>query len=68
VITFVPVMSGPVFPTERGHPKPIDKDDRGDVHRENWGLRASRSAGNSSRIGGRKLNAAKLLMSSGLCL
>ena len=35
LITFVRVMFDPVLPTERGHPKASDEDDRGDVHREN---------------------------------
>ena len=67
-ITFVRVMPDPVFPTERGHPQARDENNRGDVHCEKRGVRASRSPGNSSMIGGRKLNAAKLLMSSGSCL
>jgi hypothetical protein len=61
-------MSGPVLPAESGHPKTVDEDDRADVHCENARERASFSPGNRSMIGGRKLNAAKLLMSSGSCL
>src|SRR6266480_4222560 len=64
-IAFVRVMFDPVLPTEGGHPKAGNKNNRGDVHCEKRGVRASRSPGNSSMIGGRKLNAAKLLMSSG---
>src|SRR5947207_11729250 len=60
-ITFVGVIFNPVLPTEGGHPKAGNKNDRGDVHCEKRGGRASRSPGNSSMIGGRKLNAAKLL-------
>src|SRR5437016_6054037 len=63
-ITFVRVTFNPVLPTEGGHPKTGNKNDRRDVHCEKRGVRASRSPGNSSMIGGRKLNAARLLMSS----
>src|SRR6266513_2331880 len=65
-VTFFRVMFDPVRPTERRHPKAGDKNNRGDVHRENAPERARFSPGKSS--GGRKLNAARLLMSSGLCL
>src|SRR6266849_2622049 len=65
-IAFLRVVLDPMLPTERGHPKAGDENNRGDVHRENAPERASFSPGNSS--GGRKLNAASLLMSSGLCL
>src|SRR6267378_3068571 len=65
-VTFFRVMFDPVLPTERRRPKAGDKNNRGDVHRENAPERASFSPGKSS--GGRKLNAARLLMSSGLCL
>src|SRR5207244_13152000 len=65
-ITSLAVVFDPMLPTERRHPKAGDKNNRGDVHRENAPERASGSPGNSS--GGRKLNAARLLMSSGLCL
>src|SRR2546430_1775876 len=60
-VTFFRVMFDPVLPTERRRPKAGDKNNRGDVHREN----ASVSPGNSS--GSRKLYAARLFMSSGLC-
>src|SRR5947208_5994290 len=65
-VTFFRVMFDPVLPTERRRPKAGDKNNRGDVHRENAPERARFSPGKSS--GGRKLNAARLLMSSGLCL
>src|SRR6266487_843983 len=67
-IAFIRVMFNPVLPTEGGHPNAGNKNDRRDVHCEELAARASRSPGNSSMIGGRKLNAAKLLMSSGSCL
>src|SRR5882757_7757594 len=68
-IAFVRIMFDPVLPTERRHPKAWDENDSGDVHCENALVGgASRSPGNSSMIGGRKLNAAKLLMSNGSCL
>jgi hypothetical protein len=57
-----------VLPTEGGHPQAVDENNRGDVHCEKRGVRASGLPGNSSLIGGRKLNAARLLMSSGSCL
>src|SRR6266550_9358382 len=56
-ITFVGVVFDPVLPTERGHPQAWDENDRGDVHCERRRVRASGSPGNSSLIGGRKLNA-----------
>src|SRR5206468_11762219 len=65
-ITLVSVMLDPELPTERTDPKAIDKNNRGDVHGEYPPERASFSPGNAS--GGQKLNAARLLMSSGLCL
>src|SRR5213082_766975 len=65
-VPFFRVMFDPVLPTERRRPKAGDKNNRGDVHRENAPERARFSTGKSS--GGRKLNAARLLMSSGLCL
>src|SRR5438874_3968416 len=64
-IAFVRVMFNPVFPAERCHPEAGDEDDGGDVHCEELAARASRWPGNWSISGGRKLNAAKLLMSSG---
>src|SRR5216110_2865824 len=68
-IAFVRVMFNPVLPAERCHPEAGDEDDGGDVHCANALVgRASRWSGNWSLIGGRKLNAAKLLMSSGSCL
>src|SRR5437773_4086834 len=67
-ITFLAVVFDPKLPTERGHPKAVDKNDRGDVHSEKPLIRASCSAGNSRTSGGRKLNAARLLMSRGSCL
>src|SRR5713101_3890847 len=67
-VTFFRVMFDPVLPTERRHPKAGDENNRGDVHRENAPERASFLPGNSSMSGGRKLNAARLLMSRGSCL
>src|SRR5438128_2537253 len=67
-IAFVRVMFNPVLPAERCHPKAGNKNDRRDVHCEELAARASRWPGNWSISGGRKLNAAKLLMSSGSCL
>src|SRR5882724_5347681 len=67
-ITLVSVMLDPELPTERTDPKAIDENYSGNVHCEKRGVRASGSPGNSSLIGGRKLNAARLLMSRGLCL
>src|SRR5882757_8864269 len=68
-ITFVGVLFDPVLPTERGHPKAWDENDSGNVHCENALVGGpSRWPGNWSLIGGRKLNAAKLLMSNGSCL
>src|SRR5439155_805989 len=67
-ITFVRVMFNPVLPAKRCHPEAGDENDGGDVHCEELAARASRSPGNWSLSGGRKLNAAKLLMSSGSCL
>src|SRR5437870_8870360 len=65
-ITLVSVMLDPELPTECTDPKAIDKNNRGDVHGDYPPERASFSPGNAS--GGQKLNAARLLMSSGLCL
>src|SRR5207249_5206341 len=62
-IAFVRVVFNPVLPAERCHPEAGDEDDGGDVHCENALERASFSPGNSSLSGGRKLNAARLLMS-----
>jgi hypothetical protein len=67
-ITFVRVVSDPLLPTERGHPQAVDENNRGDIHCGKREVRASDSPGNSSLIGGRKLNAARLLMSRGSCL
>jgi hypothetical protein len=67
-IAFVRVVFDPVLAAKRRHPEAGDENDGGDVHCEKRGVRASRSPGNSGMIGGRKLNAAKLLMSSGSCL
>src|SRR5205807_8792371 len=68
-IAFVRVVFDPVLPAERCHPEAGDEDDGGDVHCENAVVGGpSRWPGNWSLIGGRKLNAAKLLMSSGSCL
>ena len=67
-ITFLAIVFDPMLPTERGHPKAGDENNRGDVHCENPLTRVSRSPGNSSMSGGRKLNAASLLMSRGSCL
>src|SRR5437016_6740975 len=64
-IAFIRVMFDPVLPAERCHPKAGNKNDRRDVHCEELAARASRWPGNWSISGGRKLNAAKLLMSSG---
>src|SRR4051794_15831095 len=66
-ITFVGVAFDPVVPTERGHPKAVDENDGGDVHREKPLARTSRLPENSGITWRRKLNAARLLMSSGLC-
>jgi len=57
-----------MLPTERSHPKAGNENDRRDIHRKKPFDGASRSPGNSRMSGGRKLNAARLLMSSGLCL
>src|SRR2546430_17716220 len=62
-IAFVRVVFDPVFPAERCHPEAGDEDDGGYVHCENSLERASFSPGNLSLSGGRKLNAARLLMS-----
>src|SRR5436190_12438594 len=67
-IALIRVMFNPVLPAERCHPKAGNKNDRGNFHCEELAARANRSPGNSSLIGGRKLNAARLLMSRGLCL
>src|SRR5262245_59489667 len=67
-ITFIRVVLDPVLPTERGHPKAGNENNRGDVHCQNAPRRRSCSPGNSSMIGGRKLNTARLLMSRGSCL
>src|SRR5206468_8824145 len=64
-IAFIRVMFNPVLPAERCHPKAGNKNDRRDVHCEELAARATRWPGNCSISGGRKLNAAKLLMSSG---
>ena len=66
-ITLVSVMLDPELPTERTDPKAINEDYSGNVHREKLVVRVSRSPGNLSLMGGRKLNATRLLMSSGLC-
>ncbi len=66
-ITLVSVVLDPELPTECTDPKAIDKNDGSDVHCEKLVVRASRSPGNSSMSGGRKLNAAMLLMSNGSC-
>src|SRR5207245_11403795 len=62
------VMFKPVLPAERCHPKAGNKNDGGDVHCGELAARASRWPGNCSLSGGRQLNAARLLMSSGSCL
>src|SRR5438132_12452877 len=63
-IAFVRIMFNPVLPAERCHPEAVDENNRGDVHCENALVGGvSRWPGNWSLIGGRKLNAAKLLMS-----
>ena len=66
-IAFVSVMLDPELPTERTDPKAIDENDGSNVHCEKLVVRASRSPGNSRMTGGRKLNTARLLISSGLC-
>jgi hypothetical protein len=33
-ITFVGIPFDPVLPTERGHPKAVDENNRGDIHSE----------------------------------
>src|SRR5690348_742543 len=67
-VAFIRVMFDPALPTERGHPKAVDENNGGNVHRENCLRCAGRSPGNSSVTGGGKLNAARRLMSSALCL
>src|SRR3954465_12687461 len=64
-ITLVSVVLGPEFPTECTEPKAIDKNDGSDVHCEKLVAPTTEWPGNSSGRG--KLNAARLLMSNGLC-